>query len=312
MRQDKRDLLTLLEFTPKEVERILDLAQRVKAKPERYARALSGRSVALLFEKASTRTRVSFEVGIHQLGGQAVVLKRDEIQLGRGETVADTARVLSRYVHAVMLRTYAHATAAEFAENASVPVVNGLTDLHHPCQALADLLTLREEYGRLAGLKLAYVGDGNNVLHSLLVACAKTGVHVSAACPKGYDPDSAVLRAAQAEALRRGCRVEVLREPETAVRGSHAVYTDVWTSMGQEKEGRRRRKAFRNYAVTGALLAKAPQAVFLHCLPAHRGEEVEAAVIDGRRSRVWDQAENRLHVQKAVLLTLLTKKRTKI
>ena len=301
-----RDFLSLHDFTPAEVALLLDLAAQLKGDQGADCHPLRGKAVALVFQKPSTRTRISFEVAVGQLGGQPLYLNAADLQLGRGETVADTARVLSRYVAAVMIRTFAHAEAEELARHATVPVINGLTDRLHPCQALADLLTLRERKGELAGLRLSYVGDGNNVAHSLLFAGAKTGVDVRVAHPPGFAPDPEVLRAAREDARETGARLEVGTDPAAAVAGADAVYTDVWTSMGQESEREGRRAVFRPYQVDAALLSRAkPDAVFLHCLPAHRGEEVAAEVIDGPASAVFDQAENRLHAQKALLALLV-------
>lgn len=311
MTKSPRHFLTLQELTDRELNDLLALAARIKKNPARYSKALAGKSVILLFEKPSTRTRLSFEIGVHQLGAQPVVLQREDIQLGRGETLEDSSRVFSRMAHAVMIRTFAHETLERFAQASTIPVINGLSDLHHPCQVLADLLTLREVWRGWKNRSLAYVGDGNNVLHSLLLGCAKMGVSLRAATPAGFEPDEKILDAARAIFSRKNARVEVLRDPMEAVRGADAVYTDVWTSMGQEAESERRRQAFAGYTVTEALMQEASaKAVFLHCLPAHRGEEVESAVIDGPRSRVFDQAENRLHAQKALLLFLLGRRKT--
>jgi ornithine carbamoyltransferase len=266
---------------------------------------LAGRSVAIVFEKPSLRTRVSFEVAIHELGGHALKIDDVEIGLGKRETVADTAAVLSRYVQCIVLRTFGQDRIEELAAHATVPVVNSLTDHEHPCQALADLQTMVQEFGDVAGRTLAYVGDGNNVAHSLLVAGAQAGVHVRVAHPEGYAPDAAVVAAAEAAGSRSGAEVVVTTDPITAVDGADAVYTDVWTSMGQEAENDRRLAAFRGFQVDDRLMAAAaPGAILLHCLPAHRGEEVAASVIDGPASRVFQQAENRLHAQKALLLHL--------
>ncbi|MBI2607115.1 MAG: ornithine carbamoyltransferase [Deltaproteobacteria bacterium] len=307
-KQLKRDLLTLTEFTPRELAALLELASKIKKSPRKYARALSGQTLAMIFHKSSTRTRVSFEVAMYQLGGHALFLSGSEIQLNRGETIADTARVLSRYAQGIMIRTFGHAVVEELAAAASVPVINGLTDRHHPCQILADLLTLKERHGRLKGLKLVYVGDGNNVVHSLLIGTALAGIHFKVICPEGYLPDPVLVDYAAREGKRQGASVEISHK--LSIRGADAVYTDAWTSMGQEAEMAVRLKAFQGYGVTKELMLESPSAVFLHCLPAHRGEEVEDEVIDSPRSAVWDQAENRLHVQKAVLLELL-KGRTK-
>jgi ornithine carbamoyltransferase len=299
----KRDFLRVIDLTHEEVESLIDRAIALKGGADGAARPLAGRSVGLLFEKSSTRTRVSFEVGVHQLGGQPITLSTSEIQLGRGETVADTARVLSRYLHAVAIRTFDQSRIAEFAANATVPVINALTDQHHPCQALADVMTVRERKGRLAGLKMAYVGDGNNVAHSLVESAALLGFHLVVACPEGFEPDNGVV--AEARALGGGT-IEVLRDPAAAAEGADVLYTDVWVSMGQEAEETTRSAIFRPYQINEALLARAASdAVVLHCLPAHRGEEITGEVLDGPRSAVLDQAENRLHAQKALLEFLL-------
>ena len=291
---------------------LLDLADRLKAArgstgPEANGDALAGRTVALVFEKPSTRTRVSFEVAVAELGGHPLPLSSAELQLGRGETIADTAAVLSRFVHAIVIRTFGQDRIDELAANATVPVVNALTDLEHPCQALADLQTLRAARGgQLAGSVLTYVGDGNNVAHSLLLAGALAGVEVRVAHPDGYAPDRAIVARAEQLAAASGTEVVVTTDAVAAVGGAHAVYTDVWASMGQEAEAEARLEVFEPYRVTPELFAHAADdAVFLHCLPAHRGEEVAAEVIDGPASRVFDQAENRLHAQKALLVRLL-------
>jgi ornithine carbamoyltransferase len=268
---------------------------------------LYGRTVAIVFEKPSLRTRVSFEVGIHELGGHSMKIDEAEIGLGKRETIADTAQVLSRYVQAIVLRTFGHERIDELAAHATVPVVNSLTDHEHPCQALADLQTMHQSFGDLRGRTLTYVGDGNNVAHSLLVACAQAGVHVRVAHPAGYAPDEKVVAAARAAGALSGADVVVTTDVRSAAEGAHALYADVWTSMGQEAENEARMRAFAGYAVDVPLMGLAAEdAILLHCLPAHRGEEVAAEVIDGPRSRVFDQAENRLHAQKALLLHLMT------
>jgi len=303
-----RDFLSLGDISPEEVEGLLDLAEELKKREERggVAAPLAGKTLAMIFDKPSTRTRVSFEVGMSQLGGHALFLNRNELQLGRGETLADTARTLSRYVNGILIRTHSHETVVELAHYATVPVINGLTDRFHPCQALADLLTLREKKGRLEGLKVAYVGDGNNVLHSLLHAAAATGMHLSVATPSGYEPDPEVVAEANKIALITGAKLSFFHDPEEAVCGADAVYTDVWASMGQEEEKDKRLKDFQGFQVDSKLMACAKgDAIFLHCLPAYRGLEVSDEVIDGPQSVVFDQAENRLHAQKALLLTLL-------
>ncbi|SHJ40620.1 ornithine carbamoyltransferase [Desulfofundulus thermosubterraneus] len=303
-----RDLLSLHDFTPEEIITILDLADDLKSKQKRGIPHpyLSGKTLGMIFQKSSTRTRVSFEVAMYQLGGYALYLNASDLQLGRGESIADTARVLSRYLDGIMIRTYAQADVEELARYADIPVINGLTDLLHPCQILADLQTIREHKGRLAGLKLAYVGDGNNVCHSLLFGCAKTGMHISVASPPGYQPRAEIVEKARADALSTGSRIEILTDPVAAVAGADVVVTDVWASMGQEQESEQRKKVFALYQVNGELVRHAkPDFIFLHCLPAHRGEEVTAEIIDGTHSVVWDEAENRLHAQKAVLALVM-------
>lgn len=303
-----RHFLTLKDHSSREVLDLLALAARVKASPRRFSSALKGQCLAMIFEKNSTRTRVSFEVGMAQLGGHALFLGKQDIQMGKSETVPDTARVLSRFVQGIMIRTFSQATVEELAEHALVPVINGLSDSHHPCQALADLLTIQEHHGKLKGLQGVYVGDGNNVAHSLMEACAKVGMDLRLVCPAGYRPDPKVLAHVQKEGKVTGSKFEVTDKVRGSVRGAHWVYTDVWTSMGQEAESRKRLKAFRGFQVDEKLMAESPKAIFLHCLPAHRGEEVSAGVLEGPRSRVWDQAENRMHAQKALLITLMGKK----
>ncbi len=300
----KRDFLTLWDLTADEIGHIIKRASDLKAGKDVSKCPLMGKSVGLIFEKASTRTRVSFETGIYQLGGQPVYLSAGEIQLGRGETIADTARTLSRYLDAVAIRTFEHSRLEEFAGSASIPVINALTDRHHPCQALGDLLTLVEKKGRLEGLHVAFIGDGNNVANSLIEAASRTEMNLTIACPEGYEPDPDVLERARQDA--RG-EIVILRDPREAAGRADAVYTDVWTSMGQEEESDDRRKKFRSYQVNDALLGCAKSDVIvMHCLPAHRGEEITAEVIDGPLSVVFDQAENRLHAQKALIEFLLS------
>ncbi len=298
-----RDYLSSADLDVAETGALLDLAADLKAGRRRCD--LSGRSLGLIFTKASTRTRVSFTMAMARLGGHTIDLDPAVTQLGRGEPLADTARVLSRYVDALAVRTYAQSELEDYAHWASIPVVNALTDREHPCQALADYLTLREAFGAVEGLTLAYVGDGNNVAHSLLLCGALLGVNVRVGTPPGFAPDPAVVAQAQHLAADR-CTIEVVHEPLAAVRGAHALYTDVWASMGQEAEQREREQAFRGWCLDEALLSEADgRAIVLHCLPAHRGEEISAGVIEGAASRVFDQAENRLHVQQALLVSLL-------
>jgi ornithine carbamoyltransferase len=301
----ERDYLSVDDLDRAEILHLLDLAERLKADRDLHRDALRHRTVALIFEKASTRTRVSFEVAVDQLGGRPTTLSATDLQLGRGETIEDTGRVLSRYVDAIVLRTFEQERLEALAGAATVPVINALSDFEHPCQALADLLTVRERSGPLAGRVLAYVGDGNNVAHSLLLAGAKTGMTVRVAAPTGFEPIPQIVQRASEIAEETGGFVEVLADPQSAVKGAHVVYTDVWASMGQEEESEERSLVFRPYQVNRALLdAAEPDVIVLHCLPAHRGLEITDEVIDGPRSAVWDQAENRLHAQKALLLIL--------
>jgi ornithine carbamoyltransferase len=299
-----RDCLTLAEFTPEEASLILDEAIRTKGLQRSRIpfRPLRGRTLAMVFQKPSNRTRVSFEVGMYQLGGHALHLLPQEIQIGKRETPSDTGRVLARYIDAIMIRTFDHGEVEELAEAAEVPVINGLTDAHHPCQALADLLTVREEFGRLEGVEISYVGDGNNVAHSLALGCALTGARLTIAHPEGHAPDPGIMELAGSW----GVAPTLTEDPREAASGARVIYTDVWASMGQEAEAEERKKGFVPYQVNEDLMGLAEDdAIFLHCLPAHRGEEVTASVIDGPQSRVFDQAENRLHAQKALLYLLL-------
>jgi ornithine carbamoyltransferase len=295
-----RHFLTIPDFSRTELDALFDLAARMKAGAWRE-KPLAGKTLAMIFTKSSTRTRVSFEVGAFQLGGHALFLSSRDIQLGRGEPIRDTARVLSRYVDGIMIRTFDHADVEELARYGSIPVINGLTDLQHPCQILADLLTVREHAGGWAGKTIAWIGDGNNMAHSWLDAAGVLGFELRLACPEGYDPDPAIL--ARNQALTK---IVLTRDPKEAAAGAHVVNTDVWASMGQEEEQAQREQAFRGFLVDDALMARADaKAIFLHCLPAHRGEEVTESVIEGKQSRVWDEAENRLHVQKALMATLM-------
>jgi ornithine carbamoyltransferase len=295
-----RHFLAIPDFTRPELLTLFDLAARMK-RPGYADTPLAGRTLGLIFAKSSTRTRVSFEVGAYQLGGHALFLSSRDIQLGRGEPIRDTARVLSRYVDGIMIRTFDHADVEELASYASIPVINGLTDLLHPCQVLADLLTIRESLGTWDGKAVAWVGDGNNMANSWINAAGSLGFELRLACPDGYRPDAEILARNQAKA-----RITLTTDPCEAVRGAHVVTTDVWASMGQEQEQEVRARAFQGYIVDAALMRVAdPSAIFLHCLPAHRGEEVSDEVFEGPQSRVWDEAENRLHVQKALMATLM-------
>jgi ornithine carbamoyltransferase len=306
--QRHKDLISIHDLTTEEVEALFQLAANVKARPDRYRSALAGQTLAMIFEKSSTRTRVSFEVGMYQLGGLATFLSSRDIQIGRGEPISDTAQVLSRYVNGIMARTFAHTTVTELARYATVPVINGLTDLLHPCQALTDYFTAREVFGHTRGITLAYVGDGNNMCHSLLFGGPKAGAHVRVATPAGYRPKGEIVTLAREDAAAAGTTIELFADPREAVAGAQVVYTDVWASMGQETEAQARLESFAGFEVTPELMALAdPKAVFMHCLPAHRGEEVAAAVADGPRSVIIDEAENRLHVQKAIMLLLMNR-----
>jgi ornithine carbamoyltransferase len=307
-----QDLLDVAAVPREQVEALLRLAASLKIKQRRGVRhgLLAGKTLGLLFQKPSTRTRVSFEAGMNQLGGHALSLPMGDIQLSRGETVADTARVLSRYLDGIVIRTYDHAIVEEWAREATMPVINGLTDHSHPCQALSDLLTIQEIKGRLKGLTLAYIGDGNNVANSLIEAAAKMGMRITVGCPAGYQPDQHVIDQARAEAETTGAQIDVTDNPQVAVKEADVVYTDVWISMGREREQARRLKTLSPYQLNGRLLQRAkPDAIVMHCLPAHRGEEITAEVLDGPQSVVIDQAENRLHMQKAILVQLLSNKK---
>ena len=303
----QQHLISLHTYSRADLDELLALAAKVKRAPHAYREALAGRTLAMIFEKPSTRTRVSFEAGMFELGGLAMFLGAEALQLSRGEPVADTARVLSRYVDGIVARVGSHETVLTLEKHASVPVINGLSDRLHPCQALADFFTLRERRGRLEGLTLTYVGDGNNVCHELMLGAAKLGVKMRVATPAGFEPDPEITASATAAARDAGgAPPELGHDALRAAEGADAIYTDVWISMGQEQEAAERRRAFAGFAVTAEMMSLArPEAVFMHCLPAHRGEEVAGEVIDGPRSIVFDQAENRLHVQKALLILLL-------
>jgi ornithine carbamoyltransferase len=301
------DLLTGAEWSAAHVQELFRLATDVKAHPERYKSALAGRFLAMIFEKPSLRTRVTFEVGIAGMGGTAIFLDHAEAHLGERESIPDVGRSLSRWVHGIVARVFSQEALEILAAHASVPVINALSDVYHPCQTLCDFFTIEEKFGSVRGLKFAYVGDGNNVCHSLMVAGARVGAHLRIATPAGYEPDAEILAAARRDAVATQATIELFRAPEEAVSGAQAVYTDVWTSMGQESETDARAAIFAPYQVNAKLMSRAtPDAVFLHCLPAHRGSEVTDEVIESPRSIVFDQAENRLHVQKAILLMLLS------
>ncbi len=294
-----RDFLNIVDFSERENAALLALAERMR-RGAYDAKPLAGKALAMIFMKSSTRTRMSFEVGASQLGGTAHFLSPRDVQIGRGEPIADTARVLSRYAHGIMIRTYAHADAEQLAAYASVPVINGLTDLSHPCQVMADILTVQQHLHEYRGKRVAWIGDGNNMANSWIEAAAHLGFSLRLACPEGFDPDLRFLASAS------GADVQLVRDPAEAVDGADVVTTDVWASMGQEEEQAHRERAFSGYQVNSALMARAAKhAIFLHCLPAHRGEEVSAEVIDGPQSVVWDEAENRLHIQKAIMAVLM-------
>jgi len=306
-----KDLLTVGAIPRAAIVRLLNTARALKAKQKkgRLDQPLTGKTLGLLFEKPSTRTRVSFQAGMHQLGGHSLFLSLADIQLSRGETIADTAGVLSRYLDGIVIRTFDHATVQAWARHATIPVINGLTDLCHPCQALSDLLTIQEQKKKLEGLKVAYIGDGNNVAHSLIEAASKTGMAISLACPNGYTPSGSVIEAARAEAAQTGGAIEITDAPQVAARDADVLYTDVWVSMGQEQQETKRADVFRPYQINRRLLKLAkPDAIVMHCLPAHRGQEITGDVLDGRQSVVLDQAENRLHMQKAILVALLSQR----
>jgi len=303
-----KHLLSPQDLSPEGIVAVLDKADELKRRLHKGEphELLKGKTLGMIFAKPSTRTRVSFETAMTQLGGHAIYMGMGDLQLGRGETIADTSRTLSRYVDAVMARLFKHEDIVELARNSSVPVVNGLTDLLHPCQTLADLQTIREKKGRLKGLKLAWVGDGNNVCNSLLLGCTLVGMNISAACPKGYEPSAEIVEQARKNAKRSGAKIEIINDPKKAVAGADVIYTDVFVSMGQEAEREQRMKDFKGYQVNADLLKHAKKdVIFMHCLPAHRGEEVAVEVIDGPHSVVFDQAENRLHAQKAVLAMVM-------
>jgi len=303
-----KDLLTLADYSPEIIKGILAKAKKLKnaALLGEVTNPLKGKTLGMIFDKPSTRTRVSFEAGMLQLGGHALFLSGQELQLGRGETIADTAKVLSQYVDAIMIRTFSHQTVEELAEHATIPVINGLTDQYHPCQALADLLTIQEVKGTLKGLRLAYVGDGNNVAHSLMIASAKMGMDIAVATPVGYEPNKEITEMAQNFTISSGGKVTVTNSMDEAILQSDVIYTDVWTSMGQEEENEIRLEVFKDFQVNEEILKGAKEDyMFMHCLPAHRGEEVTAEVIDGKHSYVFQQAGNRLHAQKALLVEIL-------
>ncbi|MGH9459547.1 MAG: ornithine carbamoyltransferase [Thermoanaerobaculia bacterium] len=305
-----KDFISIHDYAADDVAAIFALAADIKKSPEKFRKNLDGQTLAMIFEKSSTRTRVSFELGMFQLGGHALFLSSRDIQLGRGETIEDTAKVLSRYVDGIMARTFAHATVTDLAKHASVPVINGLTDLLHPCQAMTDYFTAAERLGELRGRKIAWIGDGNNMAHSLMFGAPKVGMDIHVATPAGYEPDPDVVARARQDADAAGTKIVLTQSVEEAAKNADVVETDVWTSMGQEEESQKRRRDFAGWQVDGRIMDLARrEAIFMHCLPAHRGEEVAAEVADGPQSVIFDEAENRLHVQKAILVTLMKGKR---
>jgi ornithine carbamoyltransferase len=305
----QNDFLSIHDITPYEFHELLDMTQDIKENPDKYRKRLKDQVLAMIFEKPSLRTRMTFEVGMLELGGTAIYLSPNEIQIGKRETIEDVGHNLERWVDGIMIRTFAHENVVRLAQAASVPVINALTDLSHPCQGMADFFTLREKKGGLSRTKLAYVGDGNNVCHSLMLAAAKAGTRMAVATPKGYEPNAQMVKFALEDGKDTGFSLQITTDPREAVKDADAVYTDVWASMGQEQEKESRAKIFAPYQVNPALMAAAKaDAVFMHCLPAHREEEVAAAVFDSPRSVVFDQAENRLHIQKAILLKWMGKK----
>ncbi len=309
---EAKDFLTMKEVEAGDLEMLFRLTEKMKKKPEAFLGKLKGYSLALLFQKPSIRTRVSFEVGMSELGGSAVYMDPQELPLGDRESIKDVARVLSRYCDAVVARTHLHSDVEEFAKHASVPVINGLSDLYHPCQTLADLFTIREKFKAIEKINIAYVGDGNNVLNSLLYGAAKMGANLAIAIPKGYEPNEEILKDIKLITKDSGSKITLSNNPFTAVKNAHAIYTDVWVSMGQEKQREQRLRDFQPFQVNSAIVGKAPKdAVILHCLPAHRGEEITNEVMESGQSVIFDQAENRLHTQKALLHILLTRKRKK-
>ncbi|UHA75728.1 ornithine carbamoyltransferase [Paenibacillus sp. 481] len=303
-----RDFVALADYTAEELQYLIDYAIHIKQKQKEGVpfQPLKGKALGMIFEKSSTRTRVSFEVGMFQLGGHALFLSKNDLQLGRGETVWDTAQTMSRYLDGIMIRTFAHRTVIDLARGATIPVINGLSDHNHPCQALADYQTIFEHKGALQGLKLAYIGDGNNVAHSLMMGGSKLGVHVAVATPAGYEPDADIVKQSMEQASKSGSQLLLTQDPKEAIADADVIYTDVWASMGQEEEQVERERAFSGFQVNEALVKYAQSDyVFMHCLPAYRGKEVSADIMDGKHSIVFDQAENRLHAQKAIMAAVM-------
>ncbi|MBI2095567.1 MAG: ornithine carbamoyltransferase [Candidatus Omnitrophica bacterium] len=307
-----KDFLTIKEATADDLAALFKLADKMKRNPEIFLGKLKGKSLAMLFQKPSIRTRVSLEVGISELGGLSVYMDPQELPLGERESIKDVARVLSRYCDVAVVRTYHHSDTEEFARHATIPVINGLSDGYHPCQTLADLFTIREKFGSLEKMNIAYIGDGNNVLNSLLYGAGKVGANLAVATPRGYEPSEEVLKEIKLICKESGSKITLSNNPFTAIKNAHAVYTDVWVSMGQEKQREQRLRDFQPFQLNGAIISKAPKdAMIMHCLPAHRGEEITDEAMEHPRSAIFDQAENRLHTQKALLYLLLTRKRKK-
>jgi len=303
----KKDLISIKTLSLREIKEIFSLTGVIKKNPGKFSRVLQGKTLALIFEKPSNRTYVSFQVGMYELGGNSVYLGPEHIKLGIRETIHDVAGTLSRYVDGIVLRTFGHQNILDMAEYASVPVINGLSDLSHPCQALADIFTIKEKFNSFKNITLAYVGDGNNVCHSLLWACAKLGINMNVATPRGYEPNAGVVKTAGSQAKDSGAKINLFYRPQEAVNSADVIYTDVWASMGQEKEAEKRKRDFKDFQVNKKLASLAQKGcLIMHCLPAHRGEEITDDVIDGKNSIIFDQAENRLHVQKAILVKLLS------
>jgi len=301
-----KDFISIHDYSAADVREIFEVARDMKKDPRKFNSALAGQTLGMIFEKSSTRTRVSFEVGMFQLGGHALFLSARDIQLGRGEPIYDTAKVLSRYIDGIMARTFSHKSVTDLAEYASIPVINGLTDLLHPCQAMADYFTAWEKLGDLKGRKIAWVGDGNNMAHSLMFGASKVGMNIAVATPPGYAPDESIVAKAKADADGAGTKVTITTSIDEAVKDADVIETDVWASMGQEAEAAKRQKDFAGWTVSSRMMSEAKkEAIFMHCLPAHRGEEVAAEVIDGEQSVIYDEAENRLHVQKAIMYLLM-------
>lgn len=302
----KKDLISIKDLTSKEIEELFNLTVKLKKDKFKFSKILTGKTLVLIFQKPSNRTRVSFEVGMYQLGGNSLYLSPNEINIGVRESIKDVAKTISRYVDGIVLRTFEHKNCLEMAQAATVPVINGLSDFSHPCQGLADLFTIKEKFKNLKNITLAYVGDGNNVCNSLLFAAAKTGMNITVATPNGYSPDEQVVKYAQEITKKTGSQIKITQDAVSAVKGAQVVYTDVWASMGQEEEISKRKIIFKDFQINAKLLANAaPNVLVMHCLPAHRGEEITDEVMDSKNSIVFDQAENRMHVQKAILIKLL-------